>query len=135
MTGVTPLEQRRRSGLRRSFQLSAAVAAMIALFGCVTFVDSFSGRREACEIIAIGSPATAKIVRLVDTGTTINNDPVVDFYLLVSPTEGSPYEAHAKALISRLDVPAFQPGRVVPVRYDPQTPTRVAIDLWECPDR
>ncbi len=113
----------------------AALAWVIGTFGCATVLDNFSGRKESCEILAIGKPATATIVRLIDTGTTINNDPVVEFVLLVATPDGNSYEAHTKALVSRLDVPSFQPGRVVPVKYDPQIPARVAIDLWECPKR
>jgi len=98
-------------------------------------MDSFSGRTEACAILAIGRPATGTITRLIDTGTTINNDPVVEFVVRVVPEGGEAYEAHTKALVSRLDVPAFQPGRVVPVKYDPANPARIAFDLWECPKK
>jgi len=96
-------------------------------------IDGFSGRREACEILAIGTPAEGTIVRLVDTHTTINDDPVVEFVVRVAPKGKEPWEAHAKGLVSRLDVPSFQPGRVVPVKYDPANPVRIALDLWECP--
>src|SRR5512140_153834 len=106
--------------------------ALAGTVGCTSIVDSFSGRKEACQIIAIGQPASATIVRLVDTGTTINDDPVVEFVLRVDAPGGEPYEARTKALISRLDVPQVQPGRVVPVRYDPKDRSRVAIDLWDC---
>ncbi len=117
---------------RTTFQILcyiAALAATITMLGCTTVADRFSGRRESCDILRIGKPATAVIVRLIDTGTTINNDPVVEFVLSVTPPDGNPYEAHTKALVSRLDIPAFQPGRVVPVKYDPQMPTRVALDM------
>lgn len=110
------------------------LALLLATAGCTSIVDGFSGRKEACRIIAIGKPASATIVRLIDTGTTINNDPVVDFVLQVTPPEGEAWEAHSKALVGRLDVPSVQPGRVVPVKYDPRDRTRVALDLWECGD-
>jgi len=110
----------------------AALVAIVGTVGCTSIVGSFSGRKEACEILAIGRPATGTIVRLIDTGTTINNDPVVEFVIQVAPVEGEAYEARTKALISRLDVPAIQPGRVVPVKYDPQDRMRIALDLWEC---
>ncbi|MEO8803649.1 MAG: DUF3592 domain-containing protein [Rudaea sp.] len=101
--------------------------------GCASFVGGFSGRTEACKILSIGVPATATIERLIDTGTTINNDPVVEFVLRVLPSEGPAFEAHSKALVSRLDVPSVQAGRVVPVQYDPQDTSRVALELWDCP--
>ena len=108
------------------------LAALAGLPGCTSMVDHFSGRGDACEILAIGTPAKGTVVRLIDTGTTINDDPVVEFVLAVDPPNGEQYEARAKALISRLDVPQFQPGRVFPVKFDPKDRSRVAIDLWSC---
>ncbi len=99
---------------------------------CTAIVDQFSGREEACQILATGKPATAKILQLRDTGITINRDPVAEFVLEVYPGTDPPFRAHTRALISRLEVPQAQPGRIVPVKYDPQQRTRVAIDLWEC---
>lgn len=117
----------------RVLRTAAVLACATAAAGCASIVDSFSGRKEACEIVSIGRPAPATVVRLVDTGVTINNDPVVEFVLRVEPPGGTPYEARSQALVSRLDVPAVQPGRVFPVKVDPQQPGRVAIDLWDCP--
>jgi hypothetical protein len=112
---------------------AALAAAACIASGCAAIADNFSGRGEACAIVAIGAPATGTIVRLVDTGTTINDDPVVEFVVRVVPAEGAAYEARARGLVSRLDVPQFQPGRVVPVRYDPRNRSRIALDLWTCP--
>lgn len=122
------------NGRRRiaTLPLAAALAAAAAASGCTSIADRFSGRKEACEILAVGKPASATVVRLVDTGTTINDDPVVEFVLRVQPPDGDPYEARTRALVSRLDVPAVQPGRVLPVKVDPQQPARIAIDLWDC---
>ena len=113
---------------------AACLGLLLASAGCASIVDNFSGRTEACQILAIGKPATGTITRLIDTGTTINNDPVVEFVVRVAPADGAtPYEGRARARVSRLDVPAVQPGRVVPVKYDPQAPARIALDLWTCP--
>ena len=50
----------------------AGLLAIVGTLGCSSIVDSFSGRKEACEIISIGKPGTGTVVRLIDTGTTIN---------------------------------------------------------------
>jgi hypothetical protein len=110
----------------------ALLAAGLLLGGCSTLVGRFSGRTEACAIIADGVPASARVQRLVDTGITINDDPVVEFVLAVQPGPGPGHEARARALVSRLDLPAVQPGRVFAIHYDPQQPERAAIDGWDC---
>jgi len=108
------------------------LAEPLAAGGCAAIVDHYNGRTEACAILAIGQPATATIVRLVDTGTTINEDPVLEFVLEIHPPEGEVYEAHSRALVSRLDVPQIQPSGTVPVKVDPVDCRRVALDLWDC---
>lgn len=113
-------------------RLIALSALWLAAGGCAAIVDHYSGREEACAIVAIGRPATARIVRLIDTGTTINHDPVVEFVLEVRLPESEVYEARSKALVSRLDIPQVQPGRVLPVKVDPVDRRRVALDVWDC---
>ena len=105
---------------------------LLAASGCTAIVDHYSGRTEACAILAIGQRATATIMRLIDTGTTINQDPVVEFVLEVHSQEGEVYEARTRALVSRLAVPQVQPGRTVPVEVGPADRRRVALDLWDC---
>lgn len=112
--------------------LCMLLLAALASAGCSGIVGKFSGRTEACAILAVGVPAPARIVRLVDTGTSINDDPVVEFILEVSPDDAAPFPASTRALISRLDVPSIQPGTVVRVKYDPAEPSRVALDMWKC---
>lgn len=129
---LPPLSLTFAAGLGRG---SVGLLTLVALLGCRSIVDSYSGRKESCEILAIGISATGTIVRLIDTGTTINDDPVVEFVVRVVPADGEPYEAKTKALVSRLDVPSIQPGRVVPVKYDPQNRMRIALDLWDCPKK
>ncbi|QJR16212.1 DUF3592 domain-containing protein [Usitatibacter palustris] len=117
----------------KSIVTAACFGLLLASAGCASIVDDFSGRTEACRILATGEPGTGTIVRLIDTGATINNDPVVEFVVRVVPANGTPFEGRAKSLVSRLDVPAVQPGRVLPVKYDPRDPARVAFDLGSCP--
>lgn len=107
---------------------------LLTLPACLGFIDRYSGRSEACEILAIGLPAQARVLGLVDTGISINDDPVVEFVLDVDAA-GARWEARSRALISRLDLAAVQPGRLLPARYDPADRTRVALDLWTCPTR
>ena len=105
---------------------------LVPLSGCsvlVGVIDQATGGDEARLLRQTGMPAEAEILRIWDTGTTVNEDPVIGMEVEVLPMEGEPFQAVIpRTWISRLDIPQFQPGRVIAVRYDPATPARVALD-------
>lgn len=74
-----------------------------------------------------GVSAPATITSMWDTGTTINNNPLVGFKLQVLPPGGTPFEAECKQMISRLQVGVLQPGAAVTVSYDPNNPKKIHI--------
>jgi hypothetical protein len=74
-----------------------------------------------------GLPAQATILEIRDTGTTVNNSPLVHLKLQVEPGDRPAFQADTEQLINRLQVPQMQPGVSVPVRYDPKSQA-VAID-------
>ena len=69
--------------------------------------------------LARGVPAEAVILKISDTGTTINNNPVVRLLLEVHPPGQPPFQAETEKLLSRLQIPQVQPGATVQVKYDP----------------
>jgi hypothetical protein len=104
------------------------IAGLVA--GCGA-IDHLTGVAAAKDLQAAGVAAQAEILSLWDTGITVGSDPVIGLKVRVQPTDGAPYEAIIKkSLISRLDIPRFQPGKIVPVRFDPKDPSRVAIDVY-----
>jgi hypothetical protein len=46
---------------------------------------------------------------------------VVRFILQVTPQGRPQFQAEAERLVSRLEIPQFQPGRVVQVKFDPDS--------------
>jgi hypothetical protein len=81
------------------------------------------------ELQAHGVPATAEILELWDTGWTVNDSPVIGMRVRVHPEDRPDFEARIeKTTISRLATGQFQPGNVIPVRFDPQNPSLVAVD-------
>lgn len=76
-----------------------------------------------------GAPASATIVRMWDTGATVNDHPVAGLELDVQPAGGASYRASITSMIPRLAAARYQPGAVVQVRVDPRNPQRVALDL------
>lgn len=107
------------------------VLLLTLLTGCGT-IDRMSGVSEAKRLQEAGVPGTARILKLWDTGITVNDDPVIGLEVEVAREDGSVYTATIpKTLISRLDVPQFQPGLPVSVRIDPQDPSLVAVDVYK----
>ena len=113
--------------------MKPALALLLAvlLAGCA-MIDGMSGVSEAKRLQEAGTPATARILKIWDTGITVNEDPVIGMDVEIARADGSLYTATIpKSLISRLDVPQFQPGLPVDVRIDPQDPAKVAIDVYK----
>jgi hypothetical protein len=108
----------------------AWMVLMALLAGCAV-ADRMSGVSEAKRLQGTGTPANARILEIWDTGITVNDDPVIGMRVEVARPDGTSYTAAIpKSLISRLDVPRFQPGATVPVRIDPGDPSLVALDAY-----
>lgn len=104
------------------------VAVLVS--GCA-IVNRMDGVAKAKDLQKHGLEAEATIVRVWDTGMTVNEDPVVGLLLDVRVPGSESYQAETKALISRIDVPQFQPGNTIPVVYDPKDPKQVAINVYK----
>jgi hypothetical protein len=116
----------------RSFRNLWVVLILAAALGGCALADRMSGVAEAKRLQEAGVPASARIVKLWDTGITVNDDPVIGLEVEVARTDGSVYTATIpKSLISRLDIPQFQPGQTVSVRIDPQDSSLVALDVYQ----
>lgn len=79
------------------------------------------------KLLEEGVPAQATILKIWDTGVTLNDNPQVGMLLEVQPQGHEPFRVEMKSIISRIAIAQIQPGRVVPVRYDPQNPSKVAL--------
>ena len=107
----------------------ALLLAPLLICGCGA-IENMTGVGLTKELQKTGVSATAVILKISDTGMTLNDDPVAWLDLEVRPENAPPFQARAKCLIPRLELPQFQPGRSVPVRYDPANRARVAVDLY-----
>jgi hypothetical protein len=74
-----------------------------------------------------GVGAEAKILKVWDTGTTINDNPQIGLLLEARPPAGPVFQAETKTLVSRLNAALIQPGITAAVVYDPQKPARVQV--------
>ena len=110
--------------------ITFAAFTLLLLPGCGT-IDNLAGTSQTRELQKTGLPAQAVIVQISDSGMTVNDDPVAWLDLEVRPETGPAFQARTKCLIPRLDVPRFQPGCTVPVRYDPADHSRVGVDVYQ----
>ncbi len=111
-------------GLALTLGLAAIIIGVIAF----AFGKVFGPVARQQELQKVGVPAEATITGLVETGLTFNRIyPVVKIQLEVRPPGGQPYRAEIRTMVSRLDIPQIQPGRVLKVMYDPSNPSNVAL--------
>jgi hypothetical protein len=116
--------------VRCSLRPLLLLLAILGLPACAV-IDRMSGVSETKTLQATGVAAEATVLRIWDTGITVNQDPVIGMEVEVRPADGKSWKATIpKSLISRLDIPRFQPGQVVDVRYDPHDTARVALDMY-----
>ncbi len=82
------------------------------------------------QLMATGVPASARVLSLEGTGTLINHSPQVVLGLEVHPSTGAaPFMVRCTSIVSQLKIPQVQPGCMVPVRFDPMNPQRVALAM------
>lgn len=74
-----------------------------------------------------GIAGTARIDGLTDTGTVIDEAPVMELDLTVSIPGREPYKARHRQLVSHATVGRFQPGAVISVRVSPQDPAQLML--------
>lgn len=74
-----------------------------------------------------GVTAQAKVLKVWDTGVSINDNPQVGLLLAVSPPGGNPFQVEAKTVVSRLNVALVQPGTTAEVIFDPLKPKRLQV--------
>ncbi len=80
------------------------------------------------KLLERGEDAEATILEVTDTRVTLNEIyPIVKVLLEVRPQGRPPYQAEARMIINRVDIPQVQPGLVVPVKIDPRSQKRVAV--------
>ena len=101
---------------------SALFVGTFVFFIASSIVGWLSNQR----ILASGQDAEAKILAIADTGTRINDNPVIEFSLRVQPANHPAFVAQAQQTVSVINLWSFQPGSIVNVKFVPGT-DRVAI--------
>ena len=117
---MTPPEHR---GVMGGFRAMKDAAAM----GASVLGDMQAQNATSQRLMATGRQGTATVTAIRDTGLTVNENPQVELDLQVSVDGTAPYAVTHRQVVSRVAIPAFQPGATVPVRVDPADPHTLLI--------
>ncbi len=74
-----------------------------------------------------GMTAQARVLKVWDTGVSINDNPQVGLLLEYSIMGSSPLQVEDKTVVSRLNAALVQPGVTAEIKYDPKNPQRIQI--------
>jgi hypothetical protein len=87
--------------------------------------STLDGVNQMNWIAQYGMPATAEVMSVMDTGATINMNPVVEMKLMVMPSAGAPFETTARTMVSRIAVP--RKGDQINLKYNPADATQIFV--------
>ncbi len=74
-----------------------------------------------------GVTAPARVLKVWDTGVSINDNPQVGLLLEVTPATEAAFQAEGKLVVSRLNAALVQPGVAAEVKYDPRNHARLQV--------
>ena len=115
----------------RSQSLAFLTALTLLFVSSCAMIDSYTGEDVNKPVRENGVSASAKVLKIWDTGVRLNDNPVVGFRLLVTLEDGTSYEAETKNVVSVVHIPQVQPGAVLPVMVNPENRQLVALDIYE----
>jgi len=81
------------------------------------------------QLLSTGELAQATILETSQTSLMVNNNPQVKLLLEVQPSGRPSYQVETKCIVPLVKIPQVQPGAVIPIRFDPMNPTKVALEL------
>ena len=101
---------------------------MMFLSMALTFGAPLLGGLRGRKVLKSGRAATARIASVNNTGTYVNNQPLVRFVLEVQRDDGSPFQAETEKIVGMTQLAQFQQGAMINVRYDQDTLETVISD-------
>ena len=86
---------------------------------------AMDGVNQMNWVAQYGLEGTAEVLSVVDTGATINMNPVVEMKLHVTTATGTSFETTARTMVSRIAVP--RSGDKIAIKYNPADPTQIFV--------
>ncbi len=114
------------SGIVPGVIITLAVVGSIAL----TFGQIFKGSRLRKQLMQTGIEGTAQLMSVTQTGTRVNDQPMLRLHMLVHLPGQQPYAVVHNEIVAEIRLAQVQPGVLVPVRVDPKDRALMAI-AWQ----
>ena len=90
-------------------------------------MQSMGAGMPGAATYASGIAGSATVNGLSETGTQVNNAPVMELDLTVNVPGREPYQVKHRQLIAYSAIGNFQPGKIFPVHVDASDPTKLVI--------
>jgi hypothetical protein len=107
--------------------LPIVIVVFVVVILAIFFLPMLRGSVRTSKLMQTGVSAQAQIIKVWQTGMYVNEQPQIGLVLQVQPSNGAPFQAEAKKVVSMIQIPQFQPGQMLEVKYDPANPKEVAI--------
>lgn len=105
---------------QKGFWIILLIASILGT-GLFHILALLAGKRLYNELVKNGQESEARVLAVSDTGTRINNDPLVNISLEIQPPNEPSFKTEVKQTVSVLFLPHLQPGKIVRVKYIPGT--------------
>ena len=118
-----------RSGDPGKVQIAVAMVVVFGAMGFLLYKFLWQPRFNVRRLQKDGIPGKAKILEVIETNITVNNNPQIKLVMELKNKSGEFYNAQCKTVVSRKSPVFFQPGKEVKVKIDPNNEKNVIIDL------
>jgi hypothetical protein len=118
-----------RSGGPENVQIAIAMVVVFGAMGFLLYKFLWQPRFNVRRLQIDGIPGKARILEVIETNITVNNNPQVKLIMELRNKSGELYNAQCKTVVSRKSPVFFQPGKEVKVKIDPDNEKNVIIDL------
>lgn len=117
----------------RSLRISTALLGLMVMLGFPALMivaimnPTLQTDRLHEKLIETGTPATATITDIEETGTVINRRPQVRVSMTVQPPDGPAFSSQSTWVFSIKDSQTYRVGAKVKVFFDPEDHETVAV--------
>jgi len=100
-------------------------ASFIFYFGLFAIIGRLFFNNMKPYMLFYGKKTDARIEKVKQTGTEINNQPQLLFSVAYQDDMGQTYQASFKKVMDLLHLANLQPGNIIPIMYDPKNPNKI----------